>query len=143
MHWIILPVQSSILFQISHESITMKSLGLVTCACVMVAGMGMVMTQTPEELCTLASHNISMMSKDRIPYFMKPNVDTRLYVSLCHPLGDLSSSGVIDLCDKTAFACITKMRGECALYRSSVCEIYLINQSFRWKGGRICQKCRQ
>ena len=86
----------------------MKSLGLVTC--VVVAGAGMVMTQSPEELCTLASHNVSMMSKNKAPFFVMPsNNDTRLYLSLCHRLGELP---VNDLCDKNAFACITKMRGE-------------------------------
>ncbi len=86
----------------------MRSLGLVTS--VMVAGAGLVMTQTPEELCTLAAHNVSLMSKDRVPFFMTPHDDTRLYVSLCHPLGELKLGK--DLCDKTAFACITKMSGE-------------------------------
>lgn len=87
----------------------MRSLGLVTS--VMVAGAGLVMTQTPEELCTLASHNVSLMSKDRFPFFMTPHDDTRLYVSLCHrlQLGEMLGN---DLCDKTAFSCITKMRGE-------------------------------
>ena len=66
------------------DSIRMRSLGLVTS--VMVAGAGLVMTQTPEELCTLASHNVSMMSKDRVPSFMMSNGDTRLYFSLCHQL---------------------------------------------------------
>ena len=84
----------------------------------MVAGAGLVMTQTPEELCTLASHNVSMMSKDRVPSFMMSNGDTRLYLSLCHQLGehvdnDPLGKTVNDLCDKTAFACITKvMKGE-------------------------------
>ena len=38
----------------------MRSLGLVTN--VMVAGAGLVMTQTPEELCTLAPHNVNLIS---------------------------------------------------------------------------------
>ena len=85
----------------------MRSLGLVTS--LMVAGAGLVMTQTPEELCTLAAHNVSLMSKDKESFFMTPHDDTRLYVSLCHQLGELLGN---DLCDKTAFACITKMKGE-------------------------------
>ena len=84
----------------------------------MVAGAGLVMTQTPEELCTLATHNVSMMSKDRVPFSMIAHEDTRLYLSLCHQLGeqvvsDPLGSTVNDLCDNTAFACITKvMKGE-------------------------------
>ena len=98
------------------DSIRMRSLGLVTS--VMMAGAGLVMTQTPEELCTLASHNVSMMSKDRVPFSMIAHEDTRLYLSLCHQLGqhldnDPLGQTVNDLCDKTAFACITKvMKGE-------------------------------
>ena len=85
----------------------MKSLEIVSC--VLVAGAGLALSQSPEELCTLASHNISLMSMDRTPFFISPSVDTRLYLSLCHKLGDLP---VNNLCDRNAFACITKIKGE-------------------------------
>ena len=61
------------------------------------------------KLCQLQSQNISLVSKDEIPFYMAEQTSskTRIYVSPCHTLGD--SLPVRDLCDKDAYACITKI----------------------------------
>ena len=67
----------------------------------------------PSELiakCQLPEQNISLSSLDSTDYFLTDNRDdqTRIYLSLCHPLRKLPDPAV-DFCDPTAYSCITKI----------------------------------
>ena len=63
----------------------------------------------PSELCQLQAQNISLLSKDSVPFYMTRGPDNlRIYLSLCHPL-PLDQLPQPSLCDSGAFACITKI----------------------------------
>ena len=89
--------------------------------------------------CKLPAENISLSILDGVKYYLQENkeTNTRIYLGLCHTL-DVES--ISKFCDKSAFACVTKInQGKPLLSWVNTVSDWFIT---RWSGGGIDQKCR-